>query len=170
MAVLNQNIPDNRLKQVKSLTDQGDYQQAFRTIPTHNTDLEILNTRAVCMMRMGQFAPAITLLRSVTLNTSTFHLRSEVPLHVKVNYACALFFGGEPAGGLDALADIQREDDPQVKMLRQQCQVWVSNMNLWRRLDWYFNRVAPKVGPPLPNSAVGYFVWELPEASLPAHT
>jgi len=153
---------DPRLKQVKLLTDQGAYEQAFRAIPTSNSDLEILNTRAVCMMRMGKFAPAITLLRSVALNTSTFHLRSEIPHHLKINYATALFFGGEPAGGIDALADIQREDDPQVKMLRQQCKIWVKGMSMWRRLDWYLNRIAPNFGPPLPESPVGCFTWELP--------
>jgi hypothetical protein len=165
VSLLTETQVDPRLKQVKSLTDQGAYEQAFRAIPTSNSDLEIVNTRAVCMMRMGKFAPAITLLRSVALNTSTFHLRSEVPHHVKLNYATALFFGGEPAGGMDALADLQREDDPQVKILRQQCKTWVKSMNMWRRLDWYFNRIAPKAGPPLPALPVGYLTWELPAAT-----
>ena len=66
-------------------------------------------------MRMGKFAQAIVPLRSIALNTSTFHLRPEIPEHIKINFAIALFFGGEPAGGLDALADISREDDPQVQ-------------------------------------------------------
>jgi hypothetical protein len=159
---------DSRLKQVKLLTDQGLYQRAFDTIPNNSSDMEVLNCRAVCLMRMGKFAQAIAPLRSVALNMSTFHLRPEIPEHIKINYAIALFFGGEPAGGLDALADIQREDDPQVQMLRARAKAWAASMNWLRRLDWHVNRVAPKLGPTPGSAVVGYLAWELNEASFSA--
>ncbi len=159
---------DTRLKQVKLLTDQGNYQRAFDAIPSNSTDLEVLNCRAVCLMRTGKFAQAIVPLRSIALNTSTFHLRPEIPEHIKINFAIALFFGGEPAGGLDALADIKREDDPQVKLLRARAKAWAASMSWLRRLDWYVNRVAPKQGPTHGPDAIGYLAWELNDTSFPA--
>ena len=152
---------DSRLKQVKVLTDQGDYQRAFNAVPNNSSDVEVINCRAVCLMRMGKFAQAIAPLRSLALNTSTFHVRPEIPEHIQINYAIALFFGGEPAGGLDALADIKREDDPQVRMVRSRSKLWSASMNLWRRFDWYLNRIAPKQGPTPPAEPVGYFAWEV---------
>ena len=160
---------DTRLKQVKLLAEQGNYQRAFDAIPNNSSDREVLNCRAVCLMRMGKFAQAIAPLRSIALNMSTFHLRPEIPEHIKINYAIALFFGGEPAGGLDALADIQREDDPQVQMLRARAKAWAASMNWLRRLDWHVNRVAPKLGPTPGTAVVGYLAWELNEASVSAH-
>lgn len=160
---------DSRLKQVKLLTDQGNYQRAFDAIPNSSSDMEVLNCRAVCLMRMGKFAQAIVPLRSVALNMSTFHLRPEIPDHIKINFAIALFFGGEPAGGFDALADIKREDDPQVQMLRARAKAWAAGMSWLRRLDWYVNRIAPKLGPTPGSAAVGYLAWELNDFSFPAH-
>ncbi len=152
---------DSRLKQVKILMDQGSYQRAFDAIPNNSSDIELLNCRAVCLMRMGKFAQAIVPLRSVALNLSTFHLRPEIPEHIRINFAIALFFGGEPAGSFDALADIKREDDPQVKMLRARAKAWTDSMNWLRRFDWYVNRVAPKIGPTPGSEVVGYMAWEL---------
>lgn len=155
---------DSRLKQVKTLVDQGDFQRAFDSVPNQSSDVEVINCRAVCLLRLGKFAQAIPPLRSIALNTSTFHLRTEVPEHIKINYAIALFFGGEAAGGLDALTDIKREDDPQVKMIRGRAKAWVTSMSWLRRLDWFLNRIAPKHSPTPPAEPMGYFVWELPGA------
>ncbi len=161
---------DSRLKQVKTLIDRGDLQGAFNAVPNNSSDVEVLNCRAVCLMRMNKFSLAIAPLRSIALNTSTFHLRPEIPQHIRINYAIALFFGGEPSGGLDALADIQREDDPQVKMIRAQAKAWSASMNWLQRFDWYVNRIAPKALPKPPSDAVGYLAWELPNGTLPAKT
>ena len=158
---------DSRLKQVKLQIDQGNYQRAFDAIPNNSSDIEVLNCRAVCLMRMGKFAQAIVPLRSIALNTSTFHLRPEIPEHIKINFAIALFFGGEPAGGLDALADISREDDPQVQALRARAKAWSASMNWLKRFDWYVNRVAPKIGPTPGSEVVGYLAWELTDDSFP---
>ncbi|MEZ6079609.1 MAG: hypothetical protein R3C56_29260 [Pirellulaceae bacterium] len=125
---------DSRLKQVKLLTDQGLYQRAFDTIPNNSSDMEVLNCRAVCLMRMGKFAQAIAPLRSVALNMSTFHLRPEIPEHIKINYAIALFFGGEPAGGLDALADIRARMTSSSDASRARAKAWAASMNWLRRL------------------------------------
>ncbi len=153
---------DSRLKQVKLFTDQGDYQRACDAIPNNSSDIEVVNCRAVCLMRMGKFSPAIAPLRGIALNASTFHVRPEVPEHIKINYAIALFFGGEPSGGLEALSDIRREEDPQVRIIRERAKAWAASMNWLRRFDWYVNRIAPKHGPTPGAEVVGYLAWELP--------
>ncbi len=52
-------------------------------------------------MRLGQFEQAIPLLRAIALNNSSQTTSDRVPQHIRVNYATALFFGGQPAGGLE---------------------------------------------------------------------
>lgn len=151
---------DPRLKSVRAFIEQGDYQRALTGLTNNLADSEAINCRAVCLMRLGKFSQAIGPLRTLALNTSTFHLRSETPLHIRINYALALFFGGEPAGGMEALSDIRREDDPQIKLLRAHAKQWTAAMNVFQRFDWYVNRIAPKHRPTPPTQSVGYCVWE----------
>lgn len=152
---------DPRLKVVKSFADKGDYERALSAIPANNMEPEIQNCRAVCFMRLNRFSQAIGPLRMAALNTSTVHLRDGTPNHIKINFAFALFFGGEPAGGLKTLGEIRMEDDTEVKKLRAYAKSWASDMSFFRRIDWQLNGVAPKHGPPPPAGPVGRFVWEL---------
>ncbi|MCA9132081.1 MAG: hypothetical protein KDA45_02965 [Planctomycetales bacterium] len=152
---------DPKLKIVKNLAEQGEYERAFRALPSRPGDHEVQNCRAVCLMRMHKFAQAIGPLRTVALNTSTFRVRSEVADHIKINFAIALFFGGEPLGGLEVLGELKMEQDPSVQMVRAAAKQWSAEMSFFRRLDWYFNRVAPKQGPRAPAEPVGRFLWEL---------
>ncbi len=155
---------DPKLRLVKNLTDRGEYKLALEALSKHTTDPEVLNCRGVCLLRMHGFVEAISPLRMVALNSSTFHVHEHVANHIKINFAIALFFGGEPGGGLDTLAEVKHSlDDPSVLMLRRQTKHWVQGMNLFRRMDWYLNRIAPKQGPIPPGEPIGRFVWDLEE-------
>ncbi len=152
---------DPRLKVVKSCTDKGDYERALSVIPGNSMEPEIQNCRAVCHMRLNRFSHAIGPLRMAALDTSTFHLRNSTPSHIKINFSFALFFGGEPAGGLETLGEIRMEDDSEVKKLRAYAKLWASEMSFFQRIDWQLNRIAPKRGPLPPAEQVGRFVWDL---------
>lgn len=153
---------DPKLRLVKSLTDKGEYDRALEALSKNSTDPEVLNCRGVCLLRMHEFAKAISPLRMVALNPSTFHLKENVAMHIKINLAIALFFGGEPGGGLDTLAEIKNsENDPEVLMIHRHTKRWVQEMNLFRRLDWYLNRIAPKKGPVPPVEPIGRFLWDI---------
>jgi len=145
----------------RELLNRGEYQLALGVLPAANSDLEVRNICAVCFIRLHRFAEAIDLLRTVALNAKINQVRTDVPDHIRVNFAIALFFGGQPAGGLEALREIDREQDPSVVMLREQARKWVASMSFFRRLDWRLNGVAPKVLPIPPNEPMGKCIWDL---------
>lgn len=140
---------------------KGDYQQALSALPNDNRNIEVRNTCAVCFMRMHRFKEAMDVLRTVALNSAINVVRNDVPDHVRINFAIALFYGGQPAGGLEALQEIRRESDPCVIMLREQARQWVASMGFFRRLDWRMNRVAPKTMPVPPAEPLGRCIWDV---------
>lgn len=150
-----------QLAAIKAHTDRDEYARALEAIPAHSSDQELVNCRAVCLMRLRNFEKAIGLLRGVVLNKSTVRLRPEIADHIKINFAIALFYGGEPAGAMEALSEIRLESDPGVKLLRAEEKSWTAQMNLFRRLDWYLNRIAPKLQPQPPVESVGRFIWDV---------
>ena len=151
-----------KLRLVKALTDKEEYRRALEALSNNTADPEELNCRGVCLLRMGEFAQAISPLRMAALNSKTLRIHEHVAYHIKINYALALFFGGEPGGGLDALGEFKAsQDDPSVLMLRRQLKQWVEGMKLLRRIDWYLNRIAPPKGPVPPNEPIGQFLWDL---------
>ncbi len=150
-----------KLQHARELMNRGEYQLALGVLPAANNNLEVRNICAVCFIRLHRFAEAIDLLRTVTLNTQINQVRNDVPDHIRVNFAIALFFGGHPAGGLEALREIDREQDPAVVMLREQARKWVASMSFFRRLDWRLNGVVPKVLPVPPNEPMGKCIWDL---------
>ncbi len=152
---------DPKLQRVKEAASQGDYQRALELLPADSQGQEIRNCRAVCMIRMNRFEDAFSVLRRIVVNEGTQGVRPEVPDHIKINFAIALFYGGLPAGGLEVLAETRREDDPAVKQLRQATNQWVAGMRLLSRLDWKLNRIAPKILPTVPQEKLGRFIWEV---------
>jgi hypothetical protein len=150
-----------RLRHAQRLMFQGDYDRALAALPEVHRDLEIRNVAAVCMIRLGRFKDAIDLLRTVTVNSNINRMRDDVPIHIRINFAIALFYGGQPAGGLEALYEVDRDDDPAVLMLREHARRWVSGMSFLRRLDWRFNGIAPKTLPVPPPEPLGRCFWDL---------
>jgi len=152
---------DPKLLRARELMAKGDYQAALNALPSVHRDLETRNTYAVCMMRMARFQEAIDLLRQVTVDTTLNRMRPDVPDHIRINFATALFFGGRPSGGLEALVEINRDDDPAVILVRDGARKWISNMSFIRRLDWRINGVAPKQLPIPPDTPLGRCLWEV---------
>jgi len=152
---------DPKLQHARQLMAKGEYQKALALLPASNRDLEVRNVCAVCLMRMNRFEEAVDLLRPVTINSSINRMREDVPVHIRINFATALYFGGRPAGGLEALQEANREDSPAVKMVREHARDWVAGMSLLRRIDWRINGVAPKQLPSPPIQPVGVCGWDL---------
>lgn len=114
---------DPKLHQARELISRGEYQRALAVLPAASRHLEVRNTCAVCFIRMHRFKDAIDLLRTVSLNTRTNEVRNDVPDHIRINFAIALFYGGQPSGALDAIREIDREQDPSIVMLREQVRI-----------------------------------------------
>jgi hypothetical protein len=151
-----------KLLHAKQLMDKREFQKALTLLPSSNRDLEVRNVCAVCLMRMNRFEESIDLLRTVSINSSINRLRDDVPLHIKINFATSLYFGGRPAGGLEALQELQCDDHPAIKLVRDHANDWVAQMSFIRRLDWRLNGIAPKQLPAPPNQPVGICIWDLP--------
>lgn len=153
---------DPKLSLVKNFTDRGEYERALELLTKQPTAPEVLNCRGVCLLRMKKFESALSPLRIVALNSSINHVHKHVASHIKLNFAIALFFGGHPGGGLETLSEAEfSELDPTVQILRRQTKLWVQQMSLFQRVDWYLNRIAPKQGPKAPDEPMGRFVWDL---------
>ncbi len=148
-----------KLQQARQLMAKGEYQKALTSLPSSNRDLEVRNVCAVCLMRMSRFEEAVDLLRPVTINSNINKMREDVPMHIRLNFATALYFGGRPAGGLEALQEARCEDHPAVKLVREHARNWVAQMSFIRRLDWRLNGIAPKQLPSPPNFVVGICIW-----------
>ena len=152
---------DPKLQRVKEAATKGDYQRALELLPADSQAPEIRNCRAVCLIRMNRFEDAFSVLRRLVVNEGTQAIRLDVPHHITINFATALFYGGLPAGSIEVLAEIRREDDPAVKQLRQATAEWVAGMGLLSRFDWKLNRIAPKKLPTVPQEKLGRFIWEV---------
>lgn len=150
-----------KLQHARHLMDKGEFQKALMSLPSSNRDLEVRNVCAVCLMRMNRFEEAIDLLRTVSINSNINRLRDDIPLHIKINFATSLYFGGRPAGGLEALQELRCDDHPAVKLVREHARDWVSQMSFIRRFDWRLNGIAPKQLPAPPSQPVGICVWDL---------
>jgi len=161
---------DPRLRRARQLMFQGDYEQALAALPEVHRDLEIRNVAAVCMIRLGRFKDAIDLLRTVTVNSNINRMRDDVPAHIRINFAIALFYGGQPAGGLEALYEVAQDDEPSVIRLREHARRWVSEMSFLRRLDWRMNGIAPKRLPEPPAEPLGRCFWDLEPIRKPGET
>ena len=151
---------DSKFQQVRNWADKGDYKRALQTLPADSRDAEIRNCRAVCLIRLHQFEAAVDLLRADVLNAGTMAVKQNVAEHIKINFATALLFGGYPAGAMDVLSELNDESHPDVQVLRTATRQWAAQMNWLRRLDWRFNRVAPKTRPLAPPQPLGRFCWE----------
>jgi len=150
-----------KLLHARQLMDRGEFQKALTSLPASNRDLEVRNVCAVCLMRMNRFEEAIDLLRTVSINSSINRLRDDVPVHIRINFATSLYFGGRPAGGLEALQELRCDDHPAVKLVREHARGWVAQMSFIRRLDWKLNGIAPKQLPTPPSQPLGICIWDL---------
>ncbi len=150
-----------KLQRVKESVLKNDYQRALELLPTDSQDPEIRNCRAVCLMRLQRFDAAVDVLRKTVIHGGLLSVRLDTPNHIKVNFATALFYSGHPAGALDILNEIRREDDPGVQRLRQATVDWVAQMSFIRRLDWKLNRIAPKKLPAVTDQPLGQFLWDV---------
>lgn len=152
---------EHKLLHARQLMAKGEYQKALIALPSPNRDLEVRNVCAVCLMRMNRFEESIDLLRTVSINSNINRMREDVPLHIRINFATSLYFGGRPAGGLEALQEIRCDDHPAVKLVYEHARLWVAQMSFIRRLDWRLNGIAPKQLPSPPSQPVGICIWDL---------
>lgn len=145
---------------IRELIEAGRYQEAYKQFPEFTHNDEQRNDRAVCLLRMHDFASSILELRKLVLDKSGVWSRTDLPGYMKVNFATALFFGGHPSGAADVLTEVHCESENSALPLLQAIKQWKSRMNWLQRLGWNLANVLPTVKPEVPAQPLGTFSWE----------
>jgi hypothetical protein len=156
---------DETMRRIKALVDRNNYQKALEVIPASNSKPELRNARAVCLMRLHDFPTAVQVFRTFALTEYSQTMKANLPEYMKVNFAIALFFGGQPAGGWAAMNELETTRDDQILIVREACRNWIAGFGFFKRLDWKLNKIAPESLPPIPVEPLGRFGWE-PTSSI----
>lgn len=123
--------------------ERNDPDAAFRLLQSQGSSPEVVNLRAVCLMRMGNAEAALALMRSIALQPGCTWMRSPLPNAFKINFATALLMNGLPNGCADALDEIDDEALPAVQNLRAVLAEWSKSLPFIQRMQWRLGRVAP---------------------------
>ncbi|HMP78009.1 MAG TPA: hypothetical protein PKD54_01030 [Pirellulaceae bacterium] len=123
--------------------ESGNHEEAFRLLKTMGSAPEVVNLRAVCLMRMGQAHEALALMRGLVLQPGCTWMRSPIPISWQINYATSLLMCGLPAGCVDVLDEIDNESLLSVKQIRSTIEAWSKTLPLIARWQWWLGRVAP---------------------------
>lgn len=137
-----------------------DYDGALQILVTLNPSTETRNLQAVCYLRSGRFHEAISSLRSLVIDPVTTACRKGAPEEVKLNFALALGYGGQPAGAMEVLRECQLLEHPQVLAFYADVRRWESNMGWLRWFDWKLNGLANTAGLQPSHRQLGILSWD----------
>jgi hypothetical protein len=121
------------LGKVHKLLEEGQPAEALQLLGrSRNNTPWLANAAAVCQLRLGNARVAVDALRGLVL--SGLFLRDNVPAVFKTNFATALIADGNLSGGLRTLNEVQDEDHPAVREVRDAVRRWEGSMTFWQRL------------------------------------
>ncbi len=110
------------------------------------------NALAVCHLRLGNTAQAISHLRYIATDHASAALRTDVPVIFKTNLAAALLASGDVEGFLNAIEQLSGDDHPSVQQLRAAATRWETSLSHLERVLWNIGKVAfrqPRLDAPL---------------------
>ena len=139
----------------------GNYQAAYDHLKSRSADPEVINIKAVLLMRLGKPNQAVSILRSMVLDPTTLLLRPGVPDHIKLNFATALLMDGEVAGCDEILRTIQDKSNEQLIQLRADIRRWEKSLTILRWIDWKACGIAHGSDGLSMDHLPGKFDWEL---------
>jgi hypothetical protein len=124
------------LDKVADLLQEGQSDAALNLIRRSKVNSPwVTNAIAVCLLRSGDAARAIEVLRTLVL-ASGVCLRANVPVLFKTNYATALAAANRLSGCISILDEIHDEANPAVERLRVAIRRWEEGLSLWQRFRW----------------------------------
>lgn len=127
--------PSPKLAKMRALLEAGQVEEAHRLVSHRDfSDPYLKNAAGVCLLRLGKYAEAVTLFRSLALAANQVNLRPEAPLHFKTNFATALLLSGHLRGCEDVLAELGEDDHPLVARLLRAIERWKASLTFWQRL------------------------------------
>jgi predicted Zn-dependent protease len=127
------------LQQTESLLEANEPRRALELLARKKVNsLWVSNVRAVCLLRLGQPAQAMEVLRSLVVASGGFSLKQETPTALKVNFATALLLCGNVSGGEGTLDEIGDKQHPGVQQLREGLSAWQRSFTFWEKLRSWF--------------------------------
>lgn len=130
----NQHRPE--LSRAIQLIEKGEYQQAAELLKADTSDPNIVNVKAVLLLRLGRPEAAIDLLRRIVWDLTTMSLKPQVPVYVQLNFATALLLTGKVAACLQIVRAVIDPDNEQANDLLADIRSWEKSQSLLRWLDW----------------------------------
>lgn len=124
------------LEQVKLLVAAGEYSRALKLVQIPGPDIALKNAKGVCLLRLGQYAAAVSLFREIVFKAGCVWVRPDAPTCCKVNFATSLLLTGNMEGGIDVLREAVDESFPAVQRLRMCLRRWKSHFPLWKKIVW----------------------------------
>ncbi len=119
------------------LGEFGDVQQALAFLSNGNSvSQEVINARAVCLMRIGRTTDAIRILRSLMLPSGCTWMNPDLPVIYRTNFSTALLLEGLALGARNTLIEIKEKEHPSVVRLRNSVLKWENSLSWWQRLCW----------------------------------
>ncbi len=124
------------LDEVQKLLDEGRPETALERIGKSKLRSPwVTNATAVCQMRLGKQDLALRTLRGLVITNGVI-LRGDAPLIFRINFATALLLQENVSGATATLGEIQQEDHPAVKQLREVIARWKAQMNFCQKFLW----------------------------------
>lgn len=151
---------------------KGHYEQAVTlSRKSGASDLDVINARGVCLMRLGKYREAVVLFRNLVLQPGCVGMRYDRPAHYKTNYATALLLGGHVGGCLDVICELGDQAPQRTALLRNAIQRWVATLPFWTWCNWKVYGVEPLTYPVTLDFDAGEFTMSegtLGETSCPS--
>lgn len=142
------------------LIEKGEYEKALDLLRSCDLQDDLLNTKAVLLMRTGKAEAAVSLLRPVVWDSKTFLLKPDAPIHMKLNFATALLLTGHVAGCIDIIRTVNEPDNEQVKDLWTEIRAWEKSLSVFCWLDWKACGIEHIKGEFPVSHFMGRFGWE----------
>ncbi len=123
------------INRVKELLDKGHTENALKILSDSGmASPAIENARGVCLMRMGRFNAAMSILRDVVFPNGAFAIPDDMPTVLRANYVTSLLLMNNMAVGLQLLGEIPEKRHPLVLQLKKAVHGWKQSLPWWRRI------------------------------------
>jgi hypothetical protein len=94
------------------------------------------NARGVCLMRLGKFKEALSVLRDVAFQGYPC-LPPDTPVLYQINFAVAMLGSNHKEGAFSILNKLEENEHPQIAKLKDAIRRWVKGLNFVEKCCYY---------------------------------
>ncbi|MBN2064537.1 MAG: CDC27 family protein [Sedimentisphaerales bacterium] len=129
------NIKDQEITlHTRELLEQGKYQEALQYLKkTGKRNHQLDNIRGVCLIRLGQYEEAISVLKEIVFQ-GNICIPQDTPVSYQINFATAMIMANKKSGAISVLTSLNEKTCPQVCQLKRAIKNWAKGLNFWEKL------------------------------------